>query len=106
MSTAPPTLDEYQAIRRQVAHELYGRLAFISFVIWTFGTILLFITYAAGSPRPFPMAAMSMTVPLIPAALPWLFYRQLTSVLTARRMRSPTSGPTTMPPTQGSEPRA
>jgi hypothetical protein len=84
-SNAP---DDPNAVRRLVAHELYGKLAFLSFVIWTAGTILLFITFAAGSPRPFPMAAMSMTLPLIPAALPWLFYRQLTNLVTAHRLQS------------------
>jgi hypothetical protein len=95
--------DDPRAVRRLVAHELYGKLAFLSFVIWTTGTILLFISFAAGSPRPFPMAAMSMTLPLIPAALPWLFYRQLTNLLTAMRMQSQAPEVTTMP---SSEPRA
>jgi hypothetical protein len=88
MNRPSPAPDDPRIVRRLVAHELYGKLAFLSFVIWTFGTILLFVTFAAGSPRPFPMAAMSMTVPLIPAALPWLFYRQLTNVLTAKRIQS------------------
>jgi hypothetical protein len=74
------------AVRRQVARELYNRLAFLSALIWALGTLLLFITYAAGNPRPIPMAAMSMIVPILPAALPWLLYRPLTARLVARRL--------------------
>ena len=81
-------MDDFETVRRQVAHELYGKLAFLSFVIYTLGTFLLFITFAAGNPRPIPMAGMSMTLPLLPAALPWLLYRPLTTYLTARRMRA------------------
>ena len=81
-------MDDFERVRRQVAHELYGKLAFVSFVIYTLGTFLLFITFAAGNPRPIPMAGMSMTLPLLPAALPWLLYRPLTNYLTARRMRA------------------
>ena len=80
-------MDQSEVVRRQVAHELYGKLAFLSFVIWTLGTLLLFITFAAGNPRPIPMAGMSMILPLLPAALPWLLYRPLTKYLAARRLR-------------------
>lgn len=79
--------DRAAAIRRQVGHELYDRLALLSAVIWTLGTFLLFIAFAAGNPRPIPMAMMSMTAPLLPAALPWLLYRPLTTWLTERRLR-------------------
>jgi hypothetical protein len=82
---ARPHVDA-QAVRRQVARELYNRLAFVSALIWAIGTLLLFITYAAGNPRPIPMAAMSMIVPILPAALPWLLYRALTTRLLARRL--------------------
>ena len=78
----------YEEIRRAVAHRLYERMALISGVIWMCGTLLLFIIYAAGNPRPIPAAGMSMTVPLIPAALPWLVYRPLTTYLARRRWRA------------------
>jgi len=78
---------DFGAIRRRVAHELYGKLALLSAAIWTLGTLILFIVFAAGNPRPIPMAAMAMTVPLVPAALPWLLYRPLTNRLAARRLR-------------------
>jgi len=87
------------AVRRRVARDLYGKLALLSTVIWTLGTILLFITYAAGNPRPIPMAALAMSVPILPAALPWLLYRPLTSYLTARQLARATALPETAPPT-------
>ena len=80
------------AVRRQVGHELYNRLALLSAVIWTLGTFLLFITLAAGTQRPIPMAMLSMTAPLLPAALLWLLYRPLTTWLTRRRLRSQPNG--------------
>ena len=76
------------AVRRQVGDELYNRLALLSAVIWTLGTFLLFITIAAGSQRQIPMAMLSMTAPLLPAALPWLLFRPLTTWLTRRRLRT------------------
>ena len=85
----PASLEERAAaIRRQVGHELYNRLALLSAVIWTLGTFLLFVTIAAGSQRPIPMAMLSMTAPLLPAALPWLLYRPLTTWLTRHRLRN------------------
>jgi hypothetical protein len=83
-----PSEDRAAAVRRQVGHELYNRLALLSAIIWTLGTFLLFITFAAGSQRPIPMAMLSMTAPLLPAALPWLLYRPLRTWLTKRRLRS------------------
>ena len=79
---------DYEAIRRAVAHRLYERMAMLSAAIWISGTLLLFIIYAAGNPRPIPAAGMAMTVPLIPAALPWLFYRPLATYLAKRRWRA------------------
>jgi hypothetical protein len=80
-------MDDYNTIRREVADQVYRKLAFVSAAIWACGTLLLFITFAAGNPRPIPMAAMSMTVPLLPAAFVWLLYRPLTGRLTARRLQ-------------------
>ena len=79
-------MEDSETVRRRVAHELYNRLALLSAVIWVAGTFLLFITFAAGNPRPIPMAAMSMTLPILPAALPWLLYRPLVSYLARRRL--------------------
>jgi hypothetical protein len=68
---------DVEARRQRVAHHLYQRLAFISFVIWTSGCLILFILFAAGNPRPIFPAMLSMTVPLIPAFLVWTLYRPL-----------------------------
>jgi hypothetical protein len=77
----------HAAVRRRRAHELYQQLAFTSFVIWTLGTLILFILLAAGNPRPIPGAGMAMMISLVVAAIPWLAYRPLVSYLTTRRIR-------------------
>ncbi len=87
MSAPVPPTDHPDAVRRGVRHELHGRLAMFSAAVWTVGTLLLFVMYAAGSPRPIPMAVMAMLVPLVPALLPWLFFRPLVEWLAARRLR-------------------
>src|SRR5881227_784042 len=86
----PPETDA-DDLRRRVAHELYQRLAFTSFAIWTGGCLILFILFAANSPRPVFPAMYSMTVPLIPAALVWLLYRPLVQRRTARALRAGTA---------------
>ena len=83
----PPATD-VEALRRRVAHHLFQRLAFTSFVIWTGGTLLLFILFAAGNPRPVFPAMLSMTAPLIPAFLVWVLYRPLVHWQVARRLRA------------------
>ncbi len=80
-----------EVLRRRVAHELHQRLAFISFLIWTLGTFLLFITFAAGNPRPVFPAMLSMTTPLIPAFLIWIAYRPLVNWRVARHLRARTA---------------
>jgi cytochrome c biogenesis protein CcdA len=88
MTDVPPMPDaDHEAVRRRVAHELYIRLGLYSAVVWTLGTFLLFITFAAGNPKPIFPAMLAMTAPLIAAALPWLFYRWLTARITKRRIR-------------------
>lgn len=93
---APPSrsdADRAAAVRRQARDELYQRLVLFSAVTWTLGTFLLFIALAAGNPRPIPMAMLSMTLPLVPAALPWLFFRRATTWLATRRLQaSPEAG--------------
>ena len=84
---SPPSTD-VETLRRRVAHYLYQRLAFTSFVIWTLGTLILFILFAAPSPRPIFPAMLSMTAPLIPAFLVWTLYRPLVHWQVARHQRS------------------
>jgi hypothetical protein len=80
-----PTTDA-EELRRRVTNWVYQRLAFTSFVIWTAGCLILFILYAANSPRPVFPAMMSMTVPLIPAFLVWILYRPLIAWQMARHL--------------------
>lgn len=87
--TSPTT--DVEALKRRVAHHLYQRLAFTSFVIWTLGCLVLFILFAAGNPRPVFPAMFSMTAPLLPAALVWAFYRPLVHWQVARRLRAASS---------------
>jgi len=89
---SPDCATDPKAIRRRVAHELYNKLAFTSFVIWTLGTLILFILFAAPAPNPIPAAGVSMVVPLVPAALVWALYRPLIRLQVARRLRTSSAG--------------
>ena len=80
-------------IRRQIAHDLYGKLAFTSFLIWTLGTLILFILLAAPAANPIPGAGIAMMVPLVPAALVWVLYRPLIRIVLARRLRTLPANP-------------
>jgi hypothetical protein len=87
--TPPITSDADRAatVRRRVRDELYQRLVLFSAVTWTLGTFLLFTAFAANDPSPVPKAMLAMTVPLVPAALPWLFFRRLSARLATRPLR-------------------
>jgi hypothetical protein len=87
-----PSLDR-DDLKRRVAHELYTRLAFTSFVIWTGGCLILFILFAANNPRPIFPAMLSMMLPLIPAALVWVAYRPLIARRVARHLRADAATP-------------
>lgn len=87
---SPPSIDA-EALKRRVAHHLYQRFAFASFAIWTLGCLILFVLFAAGSPRPVFPAMLSMTVPIIPASLIWALYRPVVNRQVARHLRAATS---------------
>jgi hypothetical protein len=82
-----PAISHAEQVRRQLGHALYQKLAFASFVIWTLGTLILFILFAAGNPNPIPATGMAMGLPLVPAALIWVLYRPLVRWRVARRLR-------------------
>ena len=82
---------DVEALRRRIAHHLYQRLAFSSFVIWTGGCLILFILFAAGNPRPVFPAMLAMTAPLVPAFLVWILYRPLVHWQVARHLRAASS---------------
>jgi hypothetical protein len=87
-----PSLDR-DDLKRRVAHELFQRLAFTSFVIWTGGCLIIFILFAANNPRPIFPAMLSMMVPLIPAALVWVVYRPLIAWRMARHLQADSASP-------------
>jgi hypothetical protein len=64
-------------LKRRVANQVFQKLAFTSFVIWTLGTLILFILFAASNPNPIFPTMFSMTTPLIPAFLVWALYRPI-----------------------------
>jgi len=88
MTAQTPPSTDVEALRRRVAHHLYQRLAFTSFAIWTLGTLILFVLFAAGNPRPIFPAMLSMTAPLVPAFLIWALYRPLVDWQVARHLRA------------------
>ncbi|MDP8924209.1 MAG: hypothetical protein M3O34_15200 [Chloroflexota bacterium] len=89
-TTDPVT--EGREIRRQVADEVYRKLALLSAAIWTLGTLLYFIVVAAPAARPVFPAMEGMIGSLVLAAIPWLFRRQVTDWLVARRLHDRARG--------------
>lgn len=86
--TADPDL-----LKRRVANQVFQKLAFTSFVIWTAGTFILFILFAANNPNPIFPAMFSMTTPLIPAFLVWALYRPIVAWQMARQTRADAAVP-------------
>lgn len=74
-------------VRAQARRWVYDRLALLSAVIWVLGTFALVVTIVPDDPRPQRYFVIAMTVPLVPAALPWLFYRWLSDVRARRLLR-------------------
>ena len=92
INAMPDRAVDPREIRRQVADEVYRNLAFVSAAIWTLGTLLYFIVFAAPAPRPVFPAMQGMIGSLVLAAIPWLFRRQVTDWLVARRLREHSRG--------------
>jgi hypothetical protein len=74
----------FQATHARARKLVYERLALVSAVIWVLGTLLLFIALVPPTSGPGPRTVVAMLVPLIPAAIPWLFYERI-SLEVARR---------------------
>ena len=91
-SSIPDRATDAREIRRQVSDEVYRKLAFLSAAIWTLGTLIYFILYAAPAVRPVFPAMQGMIGSLVLAGIPWLFRRQVTDVLVARRLRESSRG--------------
>jgi hypothetical protein len=77
-------LESPEAIRQRARRLVYERLALLSAVIWVVGTAILFIATVPVVDRPQRYIAVAMVIPLIPAAIPWLFYSAI-SERVARR---------------------
>lgn len=56
---------------------VYERMALLSAVIWAGGAAILMATIVPYIPHPQSYIAIASTIPLVPAALPWLFYSRL-----------------------------
>lgn len=78
--------DAYRRARERARTEVYERLALLSAVIWVAGSFLLFVTIVPFVPRPQAYIAIAITLPLIAAALPWLFYSRLSEARARRLM--------------------
>lgn len=74
-------------VRARARHDVYERLALLSATIWALGTLALFILIVPYIAHPQRQIAVAMTVPLIPAALPWVFYPAISAGVARRRIR-------------------
>lgn len=79
----PRSRDEILLARARTA--TYARMALVSAVIWTLGTLVMFILIVPAVARPQPYILVASLVPLVPASLPWLFYGRISRAV-ARRM--------------------
>lgn len=82
----------HQGASARARHVVYERLALLSAAIWAVGTLVLFITIVPVGPRPQPYILVASVLPLVPAAIPWLFYGKISDAL-ARRWAKRDAGP-------------
>ena len=78
--------DAVRAVRAQARHFVYERMALLSAAIWVVGTAILFLLTVPFIDRPQRYIAVAMVVPILPAALPWLFYGLISDALARRWM--------------------
>src|SRR5579862_8051129 len=72
-------------IRARARHLIYERLALLSAITWVVGTFLIFTNIVAPTTdRPTVQIAISMLAPIVPAAVPWLFYGLISDVVARR----------------------
>jgi hypothetical protein len=66
---------------------VYERLALLSAVVWAGGTFLLFVNLVPPDiTKPVPQIVVAMMLPIVPAALPWLFYPSISRAVRRRRL--------------------
>jgi hypothetical protein len=75
VNTGSETDDQRYARARKY---VYDRLAIASAVIWTLGTLILTLTIVPYTARPQPYLIIASLAPLVPAAIPWMFFSTIT----------------------------
>ena len=86
MHTAPRPDAEQRALL-DARHVVYNRLAFLTAAVWAVGTLLLFINIVPPTiTKPVPEIVIAMMVPVVPAALPWLFYSAISRAVARREL--------------------
>ena len=63
---------------------VYERFALLSAVIWAVGTGVLFFFTVPVVEHPQRYIAVAMLIPVLPAALPWLFYGRVSDAVARR----------------------
>jgi membrane protein DedA with SNARE-associated domain len=76
--------ESLEVLRQRARRVVYERLAAITALIWVLGTLVLVLTTVPVIERPVRQFATAMTIPIIPAALPWLLYGYLSNRLARR----------------------
>jgi hypothetical protein len=84
--------DPFSRMRAQARHDVYERMAFLSATIWVLGTLVLFIVTVPYTSHPQREIAVAMTLPLIPAALPWTLYIAVSDAVARRRLARERAG--------------
>ena len=82
-----PGQQSEQEIRDRARRFVYERMALLSAGIWVLGTAILFFMTVPFIEHPQRYIAVAMTIPILPAALPWLFYGRISEVLARRWLR-------------------
>jgi len=86
MQTSTPRTESDREIRERARRLVYERLALLSAVIWAVGTAILFIATVPVIDRPQRYIAVAMLIPVLPAAVPWLFYGRISDAVARRWM--------------------
>jgi hypothetical protein len=70
--------------RARARRVVYERLALLSAAIWALGTAILFFLTVPVIEHPQRYIAVAMVIPLVPAAIPWLFYGRISDAVFRR----------------------
>ena len=79
-----PDEETLRRLRERARRVTYERLALVSAVIWVVGAAILFVAIVPVIPRPQRYIMVASLLPLIPAALPWLFYGKISEAVARR----------------------